>query len=180
MRGNLTITWRSYFRHHYHLPTLDANEWKKYGLCVSNMSSSCHRQCLYFAKWNTCSYTLLREGIQEYNCETSAHTFWMECGRWFICCMRTDYATLLGLQTTHLLPKRTQIVKFVPSVLTSTFTKFLIFPPSDEYNFTIFCVCQESQIPTLTHNFRPVLLCKPSTLNSIRRCSLSCLQLLGK
>lgn len=36
MRGNLTITCRSYFRSHYHLLTLDANEWTKYGLCVSN------------------------------------------------------------------------------------------------------------------------------------------------
>jgi len=97
-----------------------------------------------------------------------------------ICCMRTDYATLLGLRTTYLLPKHTQIVKFGPSVLTSRFTKFLIFLPSDDYYFTIFCVCQESQIPTLTHNFRPALLCKPSTLNSVRRCSLSCFQLSGK
>ena len=51
--------------------------------------------------------------------------------------------------------------------------KGLMVPPSDEYNFAIFCVSEESQIrvPTLTHNFRPVLLCKPSTLNSVRRCS---------
>jgi len=91
-----------------------------------------------------------------------------------------DYATLLGLQTTYQLPKRAQIVKFGPSVVTSTFTKFLIFPSSDEYNFTMFCFCQESQEPTLSYSFWPVLLCKTSTLNSVRKCSLSCLQLFGK
>lgn len=64
MRGNLTITWRSYFRKRYHLLTLDANEWKKYGLCVSN---SLYRVPViggvYSLLNGTPLYTLLREGL---------------------------------------------------------------------------------------------------------------------